>query len=122
MRCALSMRVVRDPRHGEVRDALSHDWIDWLSQHGHVAIPIPNRLAKPGDYLRALDAHILVLTGGNDVIARPTVADAISPDRDRTEAALVECSLEQGRPIFATCRGLHFLNRYFGRASGRFGA
>ena len=87
MRCALSMRVVRDAHHGEVRDALSHDWIEWLSRHEHVGIPVPNRLADPAGYLRALDVDCLVLTGGNDLIVRP---------------------------IFATCRGLHFLNQYFG--------
>jgi gamma-glutamyl-gamma-aminobutyrate hydrolase PuuD len=108
------MRVVRDANHGEIRDALSHDWIEWLSRHEHVGIPVPNRLADPAGYLRALDVDCLVLTGGNDLIVRPRAVDETAPERDRTEAALVGCALEEGRPIFATCRGLHFLNQYFG--------
>ena len=47
MCCALSIRVVRDAHYGEVRDALSRDWIEWLSRNGHIGIPVPNRLADP---------------------------------------------------------------------------
>ena len=44
MRIGITQRIIREPKHGEHRDELSHDWIDYLTQNFPKAylIPIPN--------------------------------------------------------------------------------
>ena len=113
MICALSMRVVRSA-HGELRDAISQDWIAWLGQNGHIGIPVPNRLPDPAACLSKLGAECVILTGGNDLIPRTSAPDETAPERDQTEAAMVTAAMARNCPIFGTCRGLHFLNHYFG--------
>lgn len=107
------MRVISgDP--SETRDAISQDWIKWLSRQGHTGIPVPNRLPDPEAYLANIAAECVILTGGNDLIQRPSAPDDTAPDRDRTERALVKSAMKKNKPIFGTCRGLHVLNDYFG--------
>lgn len=103
---AVSMRVVETAPYAEPRDAISHDWIRWFDTVGATPLLVPNLLADPAAYARRMGASALLLTGGNDV--------GSSPDRDRTETALLAAALEARMPVLAVCRGLQFVNVFFG--------
>lgn len=116
MRVAVSMRVVSSPVGREIRDALSHDWMRWLSERGYRIFPIPNLLDDPAGYLLDLKVEGLILTGGNDVIPCPGAEDTTSPIRTKTEQNLLATAAKNNIPVLAVCRGLHVVNAFFGGA------
>lgn len=108
MRLAITMRRVRDPRHGEIRDALSADWSDYIRHVMPEATLLPATNA-PGSvemWAGDLDPGGLLLTNGND-----WGEDA---DRDAMETELVAWFRARNRPIFGVCRGLQALNAILG--------
>ena len=69
MRIGITQRISKDPEHGELRDALSHDWIDYLTNilPDAVLIPIPNKREVPDNWLNEMKLDALVLSNGNDL-------------------------------------------------------
>jgi len=113
-RYAVSMRVQQAAGYHEPRDALAHDWWRQIAAWGGLPLPVPNLGSGVGAWLDALRPAVVILTGGNDVIARTGVADDRSPVRDVTEHAMLDWAGERGVPVFATCRGLQVVNMHFG--------
>lgn len=127
---AVSMRVTNNAGYYEPRDAISHDWIRFFDQRGLTPVLVPNVLRDPAGYLRAAQATALLLTGGNDLGAvqqvsaefeietkAPTespVSQDTSDERDQTETCLLDAAVRSGMPVFGVCRGLQFINAYFG--------
>lgn len=67
---------------------------------------LPNLGGDTAEYAVAWGLDGFVLTGGNDI--------GSSPQRDRSEEALLRLALEQGFPVLGVCRGLQFIQSYFG--------
>lgn len=114
---AVSMRTVMNETYPETRDAISHDWIRALETFSITPVLVPNALANPAMFLRAIGARGLLLTGGEDIVALPgeTREDAAMPsERDRTEKLLLDRALANRLPVFGVCRGLQMINAYFG--------
>ena len=118
MRVAISQRVVFSDK-GANRDALEHDYCEYYSRFNLHLIPIPNVLSNVAEYLSDLSIDRVILSGGNDV--NPTLYGATlepesshSLDRDRTEGEIVKFSIENQIPLLAECRGMQFLNVFFG--------
>ncbi len=103
---ALTMRVTEAVGYSEPRDSISHDWLELMNLWGMTPLLIPNIGARACDYITAQRPDILVLTGGEDI--------GRSPVRDATETALLDMALKSALPVFGVCRGLQFINRYFG--------
>jgi gamma-glutamyl-gamma-aminobutyrate hydrolase PuuD len=113
LRIAISMRIENAVGYDEPRDAISHDWIRWLVEHGHLPLPVPNALGTDSDYLAAVEADALVLTGGNDVV--PEAEDRPASElRNAAEARLLDKAMARGLPVLGVCRGLHVINIHFG--------
>jgi len=113
-RLALTMRVVEEAAYAETRDALSHDWQRWLSEHEYGFALVPNCVDEPGAFLGSLSVDGLILTGGNDLVASSAGSGSISAQRTLTENALLRAAIDWSLPVFATCRGLHLVNAFFG--------
>lgn len=113
-RIAISQRVIE----GAKRDALEQDYVQFYSSFGIVLIPVPNVLADVASYLKALDIGGLILSGGNDVnpsLYGETPEKAVYADeRDATEKAILDYAIAHKLPVFCECRGLQFMNVYFG--------
>lgn len=103
-RVLVSQRVVEGP-YGDARDALEHSYVTFLERHGFAAVPVSNAVADAGAYVDE-GVHGVVLTGGNDV--------GRSFERDRTEAALLRGAIERRLPVLGICRGMQFINVFFG--------
>lgn len=110
---ATSLRVVENKGYPERRDALSHDWVRFLEHHGIFPLLIPNKLNDIDAYLGCLgEIHGVLLTGGNDVGIFGS--DDCAPERDIVETRLLEFAETNSLPLLGVCRGLHFLNHYYG--------
>lgn len=113
-RLALTMRVVEEAAYAETRDALSHDWQRWISGHEYGCALVPNCIEEPSAFLGSLSVDGLILTGGNDLVAGSAVPGSVSAQRTRTENELLKAAIDWSLPVFATCRGLHVVNAFFG--------
>ena len=118
-RVAVTTRVVRDPAHGELRDALSRDWYPLLEGLGITPLLVPNVEDAVADYLGGIELQGLILTSGNNVCpetyrVEDTGVPDTSPARDRTERLLIDAAVAGGLPILGVCRGMHILNAHFG--------
>lgn len=106
MKIALSMRVTEAVGYVEPRDSISHDWLNRLGEWDMMPCLVPNLLKDATSYIDVIAPDLLVLTGGDDLGA--------TPDRDRTETELFNIALARGLPVLGICRGLQFINQYFG--------
>jgi putative glutamine amidotransferase len=111
-RLGITMRVAT-AEHGEVRDCLARDWAELLLRLApEVAwVPLPNVGSGVVDLVRQLGLDGFILSGGNDLRA--------APQRDATEAALIDHAVAESLPVFGVCRGLQVLNWHGGGAQQR---
>ncbi len=81
-------------------------------------MPVLQREADLREVLQHADG--VLMTGGQDVDPKLYKAEKlelcgeISPERDAMEKALVKVALEMDIPVLGICRGIQFINVYFG--------
>ena len=114
MRIAFTMRVVENDSYYEIRDQISHDWIEWCTQHGYSPILLSNKLEDINQYLAESSVDAIILTGGNDVEAPVNSNGSYSLIRNLFEKTVVDYAVENHIPVLAVCRGFQFVNKYFG--------
>lgn len=111
---AVSQRVDTPQSYTEWRDGLDQRLTQWLLSIGCLPVPVPNALASaaPGgegglaDWLQAIRPAALLLSGGNDIGNRP--------ERDGTEAQLLDWARDGRRPVLGLCRGMQMLAAWSG--------
>jgi len=117
-RIGLTMRVTRNQGYNEVRDSISHDWIDLLNAMNYEPILIPNQAKNIESLIGSFALDGIILTGGNTVapklIGHPDweVTD-IAPDRDSLEFSLLKHASASRIPVLGVCRGMQIINAYF---------
>jgi len=100
---------------GERRDTMDQRWAAFLVAAGFTAVPVPNHLETALALARHIVPRGIILTGGNDLAAYG--GDA--PERDETELALLEWAMRHAVPVAGVCRGMQFIQHYFGVALAR---
>jgi N5-(cytidine 5'-diphosphoramidyl)-L-glutamine hydrolase len=105
---AVSQRVVVDPPHGTRRDCLDQVWAEFLLGCGLIPMPVPNSVAAAREICESVDG--VVLTGGNDLAAYG--GDA--PERDATEAAMLDLAERRNLPVLGVCRGMQMIQHRYG--------
>lgn len=104
-RVGISLRVVHAENYFEVRDAISHEWAQFLEINEMIPIFIPNSLIDVKSYLNSMNLDGLILSGGDNL--------GDNPVRDKTEKQIIEYGIQSKIPIFGVCRGMQILNDYF---------
>ena len=108
---AVSQRVEWLAARQERRDALDQRMAAFLCAAGVLPAPAPNGLITQDPallerWLHTLDPFGVVLTGGYDL--------GVHPDRDRTEAALLDFAHARSRPVLGVCRGMQAMGAWAG--------
>ncbi len=95
------------------------NYMNGITQAGGIPIILPLRADRAAicEVINMCDG--ILLTGGQDVNPRlygEEMIDGVvcSEERDHMEQMVLECALEQSKPILGICRGIQFLNVYFG--------
>lgn len=102
----ISLRIVNSNTYPETRDALSHDWAQFLEEIDMIPIFIPNNLSNLESFLDQIHIDGLILSGGDNL--------GDFPIRDLTEKKILEYGISHNIPIFGVCRGMQLINNYFG--------
>ncbi|QSO55160.1 gamma-glutamyl-gamma-aminobutyrate hydrolase family protein [Alicyclobacillus curvatus] len=100
--------------------SLSDDYAQGIEAAGGIPVVIPfyEDLTSVSSLIQRLDG--LLLSGGEDIDPlmfgeQPRRGlGSVVPERDALEKALIEGMMEQGKPIFAICRGIQVLNAVLG--------
>jgi gamma-glutamyl-gamma-aminobutyrate hydrolase PuuD len=116
MLIAISQRHTAD--HNGI-DALEVSYVEYFSALGATLIPIPNNAKYVQSYFDELHIDGIILSGGGDIQpalygGKPITSGNYAPERDETEKALLAIALEQDIPVLGICRGMEFINVYFG--------
>ena len=109
MNILMTQRISQNA-HGVPIDSLESDYVRFFSSLGLRCFPISNFCPDISFYTSQLEIQAVVLTGGNDI---QEDNDYIQY-RNATAAALLRWALKQRTPVLGICRGMQFLNVYFG--------
>jgi putative glutamine amidotransferase len=112
-RFAISLNVTMGH---EYMDTLNHSYVTWCERMQVQPILIPNAISNHAHYIGGMKIDGVILTGGNDIsgIHPGPKESSEAPIRDRTEEILLKIALENKLPVLGICRGMQFLNVYFG--------
>ncbi|MFN7612768.1 MAG: gamma-glutamyl-gamma-aminobutyrate hydrolase family protein [Alphaproteobacteria bacterium] len=111
MRVVITQRVDQEEGRTEKRDALDQAWayvLPLLLGRSVTMLPLANIPASAKETLTALQPEFIVLSGGNDI--------GQAPERDATEAAVLDYAKQQKLPLLAVCRGMQFMQHFLGGA------
>jgi len=89
--------------HGYAIDVLERNYIDYFSER-FIIISVPNHLKAAKKLFNLTEG--VILTGGGDFDEQP--------NRNLVESELITLSIKRNIPLIGICRGMQFINRYFG--------
>ncbi|MBO4644095.1 MAG: gamma-glutamyl-gamma-aminobutyrate hydrolase family protein [Alphaproteobacteria bacterium] len=113
-RALITQREIKDA-YGVSCDCLEKSYVDYFTEMSVSLIPVSN-FARPDESVLK-QAELLILTGGGDLLAEcytETVSVSPQPARDETERFLFEYALKHQIPVLGICRGMQFINAFFG--------
>ncbi len=92
--------------HNSPGDFLYNDYIQFFEEKGINILPVSNAYRNIEFYFNQFKVEGLILSGGNDL--------GSEPDRDAQEKRLLNTATKLRLPVFGICRGMQFINHYFG--------
>jgi len=101
----ISSRIINAENYDEKRDAISHDWPQFLEKIKSNIIIIPNTLTNVEDFLNDIDVNGLILSGGDNI--------GDDKERDDTENKILNFAIKNEIPLLGVCRVMQIINKFF---------
>ena len=106
-------------QYGEAFEAISQTWSRLVKTWGGKRyLPLTLHLPTLREQLKNFSPDVVILSGGNDIASLENTKNA-APERDEAETHIVHWAIKKKRPIIGVCRGMQFLNLYFGGSLSR---
>lgn len=102
----ITLRMEHIEKYNEKRDAISHDWVKFLSISNIFPIFIPNNLKDIEHFIKTMNLDGIILSGGDN--------KGDDFERDNTEKEIIELAIKNKIPLLGVCRGMQVLNDFFG--------
>jgi len=102
----ITLRMEHIEKYNEKRDAISHDWVKFLSISNVFPIFIPNNLKDVKHFIKTMNLDGIILSGGDN--------KGDDFERDNTEKEIIELAIKDKIPLLGVCRGMQVLNDFFG--------
>ncbi len=115
----ITLKILKD-QHNQMLDGLEQAYIEYFQREkifpsNAIFIPVPNNLEHTKYLMQHMTPSCIIFTGGNNVQTDGNLnIDDIFPERDAVEGFLVEHADQNSIFKLAICRGLQFLNLYYG--------
>lgn len=110
----VSMRSFSPNGYDEPAMGISHNWINFLEKHSITPVLVPNSPLSLELLLKNIKPDLILLTNGDTVGSTKQNTAPSYPKRDETEEKIVGLAIQNRIPTLGVCRGLQFLNIYFG--------
>ncbi|MBU2895095.1 gamma-glutamyl-gamma-aminobutyrate hydrolase family protein [Vibrio hepatarius] len=104
--------VIQDCR--ERRDSLDQAWQGVCEKLNAVMIPLANDGTYIDPLLTRLSLDIVIFSGGNSLSFLCDQNSDIAPERDLFETKLLDYAIKNNIPVLGVCRGMQFINKFFG--------
>lgn len=117
----ITLKVLRD-QYGQMLDGLEKGYIEYFQKEkifppNAIFILVPNNLEQVEYLSQKLKPACIIFTGGNNVKTNDSLnlnIDDVFPERDAVESFLIDYADQNNIFKLAICRGLQFLNLYYG--------
>jgi putative glutamine amidotransferase len=99
---------------------LNHDYLNAIRHFGGIPVVLPSEGSPEELTYLVSQCDGILLTGGMDIepslFGEEKWNDTVetTPDRDRSEALILNLAQQRALPILGICRGIQMLNVYFG--------
>jgi len=118
MKIIISEKHIKDG-HGINGDFLENSYTVYFARFGVDLVSISNATKNVRAFMDEIDPHGIILSGGNDIYPSfygevPLYDSNYSSDRDTLEKKLLSYAIEKGLPVLGVCRGMQFINVFFG--------
>ena len=115
IKIGITQRVHFIKEYGEYRDQLDQKWSDLFSEIGMAQILLPNNSKIiDGETIDSFNLNGVILSGGEFLDEKDKYYNNGQKRRDEFEKKLINYCMTKKLPILGVCRGMQFLNNFFG--------
>lgn len=114
---ALISQREQEDSYGKSIDVMESDYIRFYEELGIMVYPISNFTRNAASYFETMKVDMVILTGGGSVpneYYKSGVNEYQQENRNIVETVLLEEAMKREIPILGICRGMQFINGYFG--------
>jgi len=107
---AITQRIDINESFKETRDSIDQRWTDFLLSIDILPIFVPNNLEYVEKIINRIRIDGVIFSGGGDL----SKYGGDSYERDLVESFLLNWSIDNNIPLLGICRGMQFIQNFFG--------